>query len=241
MMNMNCTLEEIERISVRNQVAVFPVTGDCMEGAGIDKGDYIAVSFRHFPRPQSEGAHDACLCWVKGSEGRPFLGVKEYLGVWGKMQSVETRNKEDPEKPFRMDAGFIAERIFGVVYACYDSNHHLKWGKDLKQYPEHMGTSSTIFGTNCGCPEKKSAPTAATVQSANVTSHIQFTSDLGKIQGTKKEKYPLDGKTLPQAYIEGTGDTCPDGVVKELFFIMVGMVNKAYEDGKRDALAEVVS
>lgn len=86
--------------------------------------------------------------------GRSFAGVKEYQGVWGPMQMVGTRYKFKYEegKPFRMNWGTDAARIFGVVFACWNGAGRLKWQHDLNDYPEQLGTAPTIHGDNVGDP-----------------------------------------------------------------------------------------
>jgi hypothetical protein len=151
------TLAEVEAMAA-SDCGVMPVVGDCMEGAGIPDGGFVAVSFRHFPRPPRRGADghlhewDTCLCWIKGENG-PFAGIKEYAGVWGPMQMVSTRYKQQPGKPFRMNWMPPAERIFGVVFACWDPAGRLLWQHDLEDFPRELGTAPTIRGVNVGNPQ----------------------------------------------------------------------------------------
>lgn len=152
------TLKQIEELIAQGDCAVLPVTGDCMEGAGIPDGGYVAVCFTRFPRPpkykKKDGfdRSDACLCWLN-YQGRSFPGIKQYTGVWGTMQMVGTRYKHHEGQPFRINGGFFADRIFGVVFACWDSAGKQKWQHDLNDYPERLGTEPTIHGDNIGDPQ----------------------------------------------------------------------------------------
>lgn len=126
----------------------FLVCGDCMEGAGICDGDICAVDFTRSPRP----GLDACLCYGRvPGESENHVMVKEYTGVWGGMQFVGTRYKQEPGR-FRMNCGFEPEAILGVVYACYDSGGRCKWENDTGIYPTQLPTESTIKGDNIGDP-----------------------------------------------------------------------------------------
>jgi hypothetical protein len=154
-------LAEVEAMT-SDDYAVMPVVGDCMEGAGIPDGGFVAVSFRHFPRPPRRGVdghlheYDACLCWIKGENG-PFAGIKEYAGVWGPMQMVSTHYGRKPGDPFRMNWMPPAEHIFGVVFACWDSAGRLLWQHDLEKFPRELGTDPTIRGVNVGNPQRVEA------------------------------------------------------------------------------------
>lgn len=155
------TLAEVEALTAEDS-AVLPVVGDCMEGAGIPDGGFVAVSFRHFPRPpkykKTSGfdRHDACLCWLT-YRGRSYAGIKEYDGVWGRVQMVGTRYKQYEDRGFRMNAGMFADRIFGVVFACWDPAGRPLWQRDLANYPRELGTTPTIHGDNIGDPQPVAA------------------------------------------------------------------------------------
>lgn len=155
------SLAELEQIIGDEERCVFPVNGDCLAGAGIEHGDYVAVSFRRFPRPPKfKSKHgidqiDSCLCYAKfPGEQRPAVMIKQYRGVWGSSQMVGTRYKQEEGKPYRMNAGFFTDLIFGVVFACWDHSGHLKWSHNLNEYPEALGQQSTIHGENCGDPQQ---------------------------------------------------------------------------------------
>lgn len=151
------TLAEVEAMAADDYVIV-PVEGDCMEGAGIPDGGFVAVSFRNFPRPPRRGADghlhewDACLCWIKSHGPHPFAGIKQYDGVWGRVQMVGTRYKQHKGQPFRMNWGTFADRIFGVVFACWDPAGRLLWQYDLADYPRDLNTAPTIKSGNVGAP-----------------------------------------------------------------------------------------
>ena len=119
------TLEQLEKLSVKSDYAIFRAAGDCMEGLGIPDGSYGEVCFRRFPRPDR---HDPCFCWLNYM-GIHYAGIKEYIGVRGTMQMVGTRYKNRPNWTA------TADRIFGVVFACWDSTGRLLWRRELIDYP----------------------------------------------------------------------------------------------------------
>ena len=128
----------------RHGIAASRVSGRCMEGMGIYNGDYIAVDSSKFPKPNN---NDVCLCYAKyPGEERPELMAKEYIGVWGTMQLVGTRYID------RMNCGFKPISIIGVIFAVYSPCGALRWEKDISDYPERLGRSSTIRGDNMGEP-----------------------------------------------------------------------------------------
>ena len=61
------TLEQVETIMEHNDQAIIPVSGDCLEGAGVMDGGWVAVDFTHFPAPPSkgrDGSEDLCMCYA---------------------------------------------------------------------------------------------------------------------------------------------------------------------------------
>lgn len=155
------SLAQVMKIAKEQESCIFPVNGDCLAGAGIDNGDFIAVSFRRFPRPpkymDKDGINrqDQCLCFAKfPGEPMPAVMIKEYHGKWGSYSMVSTRYKQEKGKPYHMNAGFFALAIIGVVFACWDSAGLLKWQCDLNDYPEKLETAPTIHGGNCGDPQE---------------------------------------------------------------------------------------
>ena len=119
------TLEQVETIMEHNERAILPISGDCMERAGVVDGGWVAVDFTHFPAPPKNGHEDVCMCYaVYPGRHTPAIMCKAYLGVWGTWQMVGTRYDLSKGKhPYNccMDA----ERIFGVVYASWDADGHL--------------------------------------------------------------------------------------------------------------------
>lgn len=61
------TLDEAVGMAAGGMPCAIPVSGDCLEGAGIDNGDYVLVDFSRKPRPpiktNSAWEHDFCLCY----------------------------------------------------------------------------------------------------------------------------------------------------------------------------------
>ncbi|NBI83964.1 hypothetical protein D3Z48_18220 [Clostridiaceae bacterium] len=145
-------------LSSRGAQGIFPVRGDCMEGAGIPDGGFVAVDFRRWPAPPryrskgGDGSFGVCLCWATfpGRE-HPELMVKEYLGVWGTRHQVGTRF--DLRKgEHSMNCGMGAEQIFGAVFAAWDTHGKLLWERDPGSFPDFLSSAPTIKGSNCGAP-----------------------------------------------------------------------------------------
>lgn len=147
------TLDEAVGMAAGGMPCAIPVSGDCLEGAGIDNGDYVLVDFSRKPRPpiKTNGAweHDFCLCYgtMPGSSGGDTVMVKRYDGVFGWMQTVSTAYRQEPGH-FRMNVGFTPKAILGVVYGCLDGTGRRKWENAPGMYPEQLHTESTIRGGN---------------------------------------------------------------------------------------------
>ena len=84
------TLEQVEIIMEHNNRAIIPVSGNCMEQAGVVDGGWVAVDFTHFPAPPrskstgGNGSEDVCMCYaVYPGQHHPTVMCKAYLGVWG--------------------------------------------------------------------------------------------------------------------------------------------------------------
>lgn len=146
--------EKLAEIAQSGGRAVIPVSGDCMEAAGITDGGFAAVDFGRFPAPPryrgkgSDRSSDICLCICYGNKAAMY---KEYLGLWGSAHLVGTRY-DLGRKKLRMNAGYLAEKIFGVVYASYDSGGHLLWERDPESFPKVLPQKPTITGGNAGNP-----------------------------------------------------------------------------------------
>ena len=92
------TLEQVETIMEHNERAILPISGDCMERAGVVDGGWVAVDFTHFPAPpryRSKGGDDSediCMCYaVYPGQRFPSVMFKAYTGVWGTWQMVGTK------------------------------------------------------------------------------------------------------------------------------------------------------
>lgn len=147
------TLEEIRAVMKDAPLAVLPVVGDCLEAAGVEDGDFLGVDFHHFPAPPrykskgGDGSHDLCLCYaVWPGMKSPTVMFKAYDGVWGSWQMVGTRYKH------RLNCGFEAKEILGVVFAAWDKDGVLKWERDPAEFPERLSNTPTIHRSNIGDP-----------------------------------------------------------------------------------------
>lgn len=152
------TLEQVEIIMEHNARAIIPVTGDCMERAGIVNGGWVAVDFTRFPAPPrykskgGDGGEDVCMCYaVYPGQRYPTVMCKSYMGVWGSWQMVGTRY-DLTKGERRMNCAMEALRIFGVVYASWDAAGHLLWQRDPDSFPRELGTVPTISSGNVGEP-----------------------------------------------------------------------------------------
>ncbi len=151
------TLQEDVQTAAQQGRAVIPITGDCMEARDIMDGGWVAVDFTHYPRPcrRVDGKNipgDPCVCYAQlpnnedEPENPPAIMCKEYTGLWiGHM--VATRYKQKSCK-FRMNAGFSATAILGVVYASWGPDGRLLWETDPDTYPTELPSRITVKGGN---------------------------------------------------------------------------------------------
>lgn len=152
-------LQDLLQIAIRDGRAIIPIAGDCMEGADIMDGGRVAVDFTHYPRPgrQEDGKYipgDPCVCFAAFPSGdidapppKPVVMCKQYDGVWiGHM--VGTKYKQKPGEPYRMNSGFTAHAILGVVYASWSPDGELLWETDPEEYPTELPTKTTVKGGN---------------------------------------------------------------------------------------------
>lgn len=143
-----CTLEPINNAFQRihdfarkNEIGKFPVSGDCLEGAGVNDGDILVVDLRKMPRqPLYKDKHgvdrrDICLC-MAGKE--PILMFKEYMGIFGGYPMVGTKYKD------RLNHAFPTILIYGVVQECRTSDDKLKWTRDISDCPLDLDSRDTI-------------------------------------------------------------------------------------------------
>lgn len=152
------TLEQIEIIMEHNTQAILSVSGDCLEGAGVPDGGWVAVDFTRFPAPPrykskgGDGSEDLCLCYaVYPGQHAPAVMCKVYIGVWGPWQTVSTHYDLSKGKhPYNY--GMEATRIFGVLFASWDADGNLLWQRDPDSFPEQLGTTPTTRGGNIGDP-----------------------------------------------------------------------------------------
>ena len=149
------SLQDIIKVMNTTNQAVFPVSGDCMEGLNIVDGGFVGVDFSHFPRPyrKEDPQRDACLCYgTFPGQSKPSVMVKQYCGVWGPYQNVGTNYKHQEGKPFRFNCGFNVDAVFGVVFVSFDPDGKVLWSTDPDTYPKQLWTSPTIHGENISDP-----------------------------------------------------------------------------------------
>jgi len=154
------TLEGVESISAKHPQIILPVRGDCLEGAGIMDGGWMAVDFTRFPAPPrlkskgGDGSEDLCLCYaVFPGTTTPAVMSKVYMGVWGARQMVGTHYKSMWKgSEFRMNCAMMAEKIFGVIFASWSPDGTALWERDPDSFPKKLGTAPTIHGENVGDP-----------------------------------------------------------------------------------------
>ena len=152
------TLEQVETIMEHNDRAIIPVSGDCMERAGIVDGGWVAVDFTRFPAPPryrskgGDGSEDVCMCYaVYPGQRHPTVMCKAYIGLWGTWHMLGTRyDLSNGKHPY--NCGMEAIRIFGVVFASWDADGHLIWQRNPDSFPEQLWTAPTIHGDNIGDP-----------------------------------------------------------------------------------------
>lgn len=152
-------LHDLLQVAIQYGRAIIPIAGDCMEGADIMDGGRVAVDFTRCPRPgrKKDGKYipgDPCLCFaappstdIDAPPQMPFVMCKEYDGVWiGHM--VSTHYKQKPGEPYRMNGGFSAIAILGVVYASWGPDGELLWETDPEIYPTELPGKITVKGGN---------------------------------------------------------------------------------------------
>lgn len=154
------TPERIKENMRQTDLAALPVRGDCLEGAGVMDGGWVAVDFTHFPAPPryksrgGDGSEDICLCYaVFPGTSAPIVMCKVYDGVWGSQQMVGTRYKDIwPNGKFHPNCAMFAKEIFGVVFASWAPDGTLLWERDPSSFPNRLGTAPTIRGDNISGP-----------------------------------------------------------------------------------------
>ena len=147
----------VELIRARDNLAIFPVQGDCMEGAGIEDHGWVGVDFTHMPRPPKYGVgvyQDPCLCLPQPQgQTRPTVMIKAYSGKWGSLHTVGTKYANQwAGGEYRINVAIFAQKIYGVIFASWGRDGHLKWKMDTSDFPEELPTSPTIRGVNVGDP-----------------------------------------------------------------------------------------
>lgn len=156
--NRLITREEVETIMEHSPQAILPISGDCLEGAQVMDGGWACIDFTRRPAPPrykskgGDGSFDLCLCWaVFPGREHPAVMCKQYDGVWGSWQMVSTHYDLSKGK-HRMNCGFPAQEIFGVVTASWSPSGQLLWKRDPESFPKELGIAPTIQGGNIGDP-----------------------------------------------------------------------------------------
>ena len=125
LLNSACEVEN--RLQIRceipEQTAAFTVSGDCQEGKQIYDGDTVLVALDRMPRPG-----DPCLCIVRKV---PMFKVF-HATIGGSKYAVGTCYSS------RMNRGFIASEIGGVIIGCFDEYGVPRWLNDYRSYPEKL-------------------------------------------------------------------------------------------------------
>ena len=158
-MRKNLTLEGVEdAVKAGMELAIIPVVGNCLEGAGVVEDGYAVVCFNRMPRPHvlrkkaGERIFDLCLCYTTfPGTYRPEVMLKAYVGVWSGFHMVGTRYRDmRTGGNSRIDCCMKAEKIFGVVIASYDQEGTLIWAKHPSEFPEGLENQPTIWGEVSG-------------------------------------------------------------------------------------------
>ena len=141
---MFMTLQNFWDISRKENIIAIPVSGDCLEGAGVSDGDIVIVDLTKMPLAPKYKKRDGydykniCLCFASPDRDiKPVIMVKEYNGTFGPMQQVGTRYKQKSGN-YRMNYQFEPLAILGVVYECYSKDRHLKWSCDISGHPDSL-------------------------------------------------------------------------------------------------------
>ncbi len=148
------TLREIESAMLQGAQAIFPVVGECLEGAGVQDGGWVAVDFTKYPAPRykskdGDESEDLCLCYAAfpGAPG-PRVMCKAYCGVWGHWQMVGTRYKHlwEGRDKLRMNCAMPAWRIFGVIFGSWSRAGKLLWERAPESFPDRLDHTPSIGG-----------------------------------------------------------------------------------------------
>lgn len=132
------------RPTLPKNVGAYQVSGNCMEGSGIYDGDLIIVDFGRAPR-----IGDPCLCEIDGR-----FKLKKLLQVHpGGLFSVGTDYnrellfKSGDDGTMIMNRGYFTKIVHhAAVIGCADSNRHIKWLNDFRDYPTKFPPVSTLRG-----------------------------------------------------------------------------------------------
>ena len=136
------TIKDIERSS---GLMMCPVSGRCMEMENIFDGDYILVDLDRYPLAE-EG--DIALIYIQ--DYQMGLAVKKYFGMIFGFQSFglafATEGLEAEGRTYNFFAR--AEKVFGVVCACYTPDGFLRWERDVSDHPKEMPRQHFPFVMN---------------------------------------------------------------------------------------------
>ena len=149
--------DKVKEAAQYTERALFPVSGDCLEGVQVMNGGWVAVDFTRRPAPPryrsegGDGSIDLCLCLaVWPGQKTPSVMVKAYDGTMGAMHMVSTRYAVPRgSEEYRFEVGMQAVEIYGVIFASWDRDGTLLWQRDPSEFPESLPDSSTIYGECC--------------------------------------------------------------------------------------------
>ena len=133
--------ESIKDIEAHSGLMMVLVSGHCMERENIFDGDYILVDLDRYPLAEEA---DNALIYTNSFE--MGLAVKQYQGMAFGFQSFSTAYTPERKKLEGRMFDYIvkADKVFGVVCACYTPDGFLRWYRDVSDRPHEMPTRRII-------------------------------------------------------------------------------------------------
>ena len=128
----------IKNIEQSAGLMMCPVSGRCMERENIFDGDYILVDLNRYPHVKEKDI--ALITTIKSPDK---TAVKQYLGVPFGFQSFGTCYTKERLKAegLTFDFAVRADKILGVVCACYTPDGFLRWERDVSDRSDEMPTA----------------------------------------------------------------------------------------------------
>ena len=119
--------------------SIVTVNGSCMEALGVNDGDHLLIDSSK--RPKQAG--DVCLIIATHPAQRSLRlqsMIKGFYGVYCGSQWVKEYYTERTNHTLRVRPwGFC-----GIAFACYTADWHLKWTRDISDYPEELSRETTL-------------------------------------------------------------------------------------------------